>query len=385
MPEYFAFSLSFAIATYAAMVGMGGGSVLVPILMVVFHDRIEVVAATSLLVVFFASLSGSLANFRARRIDYLSTAVLLVPALIAGYLAPMATAYIPRVVFGPVFALALAAGGVKLLRHRETVSLSELEADEESPTGPKSGFHRRIVDAEGRAYEYAYSAPVGMAVNAAIAFLSNLLGIGGGVLRVPAFMKLLRFPSGIATATSQFIILLVSAAGVAAHVRAGNVQMPAVGGAAGYVWLAAIGVLVVSAVWQPRPGGASRWLLGGLGVVAMLGMALPVLTGAVGGTLADHGMTIPLLVLGGILGGQVGARVGAEIHAATSITTGAWLRGKLGFPWLHASNVPVVLRRFITAGTPQLLMQRLLALGLVAMGAWVMFSTAGPVIVPHLR
>ncbi len=384
MPEYFAFSLSFAIATYAAMVGMGGGSVLVPILMVVFHDRIEVVAATSLLVVFFASLSGSLANFRARRIDYLSTAVLLVPALIAGYLAPMATAYIPRIVFGPVFALALAAGGFKLLRHRESVSLSELEAD--ATDAPKtSGFRRRIVDAEGRAYEYAYSAPVGMAANAGIAFLSNLLGIGGGVLRVPAFMKLLRFPSGIATATSQFMILLVSAAGVAAHVRAGNVQLPALGGSPGYVWLSALGVLVVSAVWQPRPGGAGRWLLGGLALVAVVGMVAPVLTGAVGGTLAEHPLTIPLLVLGGILGGQVGARIGAEIHAATSITTGAWLRARLGFPWLHASNVPIALRRFITAGTPQLLMQRILALGLVAMGAWVMFSTAGPAILPHLR
>ncbi|MEO2003863.1 MAG: hypothetical protein ABGY41_07160, partial [Candidatus Poribacteria bacterium] len=105
----------------------------------------------------------------------------------------------------------------------------------------------------------------------------------------------------------------------------------------------------------------------------------------VGGTLAQHPLTIPLLVLGGILGGQVGARVGAEIHAATSVTTGFWLRSKLGFSWLHASNVPVVLRRYLTAGTPQLLMQRLLALGLVAMGAWVMYSTAAPAILPALR
>lgn len=385
MPEYFAFSLSFAIATYAAMVGMGGGSVLVPVLMVVFHDRIEVVAATSLLVVFSASLSGSLSNLRARRIDYLSTAVLLGPALVAGYFAPLATARIPKIVFGPVFALALAAGGVKLLRHREPVSMGELEADDPTDGAPRSGFRRRIVDAEGRAYEYAYSAPVGMAVNAGIAFLSNLLGIGGGVLRVPAFMKLLRFPAGIATATSQFMILLVAGAGVVAHVRVGNVQAPTFGGASGYVWLGALAALALSALWQPRPGGAGRWLLGTLGIVAAAGLLLPVLTGAVGGTLAEHPLTIPLLVLGGILGGQVGARVGAEIHAATSVTTGFWLRSKLGWSWLHASNVPVVLQRFITAGTPQLLMQRILALGLVAMGAWVMYSTAAPAVLPRLR
>ena len=385
MPEYFAFSLSFAIATYAAMVGMGGGSVLVPILMVVFHDRIEVVAATSLLVVFSASLSGSLANFRARRIDYVSTAVLLGPALIAGYFAPLATAHIPKIVFGPVFALALAAGGIKLLRHREQVSLADLDSSEATGETASPGFRRRIVDAEGRAYEYSYSAPVGMAVNAGIAFLSNLLGIGGGVLRVPAFMKLLRFPSGIATATSQFMILLVSAAGVVAHVRAGNVQAPALGGATGYVWLAAAAVLALSTVWRPRLVGAGPWLLGAFAAIAVAGLVLPVLTGAVGGTLAEHPLTIPLLVLGGILGGQVGARVGAEIHGATTITTGHWLRSKLGAPWLHASNVPVVLRPYLTAGTPQLLMQRILALGLVAMGMWGMYSTAAPAVLPQLR
>lgn len=274
---------------------------------------------------------------------------------------------------------------MKLLRHREPVSLSELEADDPTASAPKSGFRRRLVDADGRAYEYSYSAPVGMAVNAGIAFLSNLLGIGGGVLRVPAFMKLLRFPAGIATATSQFMILLVSGAGVVAHLRAGNVQPPAFVGGSGYVWIAAAVALALSAVWRPSPGRAGRWLLGGLAVMAMVGLIAPVLTGAVGGTLAQHPLTIPLLVLGGILGGQVGARVGAEIHAATSVTTGFWLRSKLGFSWLHASNVPVVLRRYLTAGTPQLLMQRLLALGLVAMGAWVMYSTAAPAILPALR
>ena len=68
-----------------------------------------------------------------------------------------------------------------------------------------------------------------------VGILSSLLGIGGGIIHVPAMLYLLGFPVHIATATSHFVLAGSSFFGSISHFTAGDVLILSaiiVGGAA---------------------------------------------------------------------------------------------------------------------------------------------------------
>lgn len=54
-----------------------------------------------------------------------------------------------------------------------------------------------------------------------VGFLSSVLGIGGGILHVPALIHILNSPVHIATATSHFVLAVTALAGTGAHVYSG--------------------------------------------------------------------------------------------------------------------------------------------------------------------
>ena len=72
-----------------------------------------------------------------------------------------------------------------------------------------------MTDATGATYPLCYSLPLGMGLSLLIGLFSSVAGIGGGVIHVPVMTSLLGFPVHIATATSQFVLIFTSLAGVA--------------------------------------------------------------------------------------------------------------------------------------------------------------------------
>lgn len=49
-----------------------------------------------------------------------------------------------------------------------------------------------------------------------------MLGIGGGIIHVPALIRLLNFPVHIATATSHFILVIMALTGTIVHIVMGS-------------------------------------------------------------------------------------------------------------------------------------------------------------------
>ena len=77
-------------------------------------------------------------------------------------------------------------------------------------------------------------------VGLAVGLLSGFMGVGGGILAVPAFTLLLGMPQQLAQGTSLAVILLTAPAGAIEHARHGNlvwrlVPMLAVGASIGAV------------------------------------------------------------------------------------------------------------------------------------------------------
>ena len=65
---------------------------------------------------------------------------------------------------------------------------------------------------------------LGITISIAVGFISSFLGIGGGIIHVPALSGLLGFPIHIATATSHFILAIVTFVGVVVHMIAGTLR-----------------------------------------------------------------------------------------------------------------------------------------------------------------
>lgn len=55
--------------------------------------------------------------------------------------------------------------------------------------------------------------------------LSGLMGVGGGIIIVPALMRFMRFPIHAAIGTSLAVIVPTAVAGAMSHYRAGNVDL----------------------------------------------------------------------------------------------------------------------------------------------------------------
>ncbi|MEK7848058.1 MAG: TSUP family transporter, partial [Chloroflexota bacterium] len=55
-----------------------------------------------------------------------------------------------------------------------------------------------------------------------VGMIGGLLGLGGGIMHVPALTQLLGFPIHIATATSHFVVAITTLAAVITHIISGT-------------------------------------------------------------------------------------------------------------------------------------------------------------------
>lgn len=183
-----------------------------------FPDKeAQTITAMSLLVVCFNAMSGSVAYARQKRIDYRSGfwfAAGTFPGAIAG---AIVVGFIPRRMFDAIFAIVLAAIGTYLLLRSNTTAIV-------SPVTGRGVVRRRMRDAQGNTFFYSFKLPLGVGLSVFIGFLSSLLGIGGGVIHVPVMATVLHFPIHIAAATSQFVLMFMSAEGTAVHIISGTLQ-----------------------------------------------------------------------------------------------------------------------------------------------------------------
>ncbi|MBI5832004.1 MAG: sulfite exporter TauE/SafE family protein [Armatimonadetes bacterium] len=208
--------VGFVVGTYGTMIGAGGGFLLVPLLLLAFpKDNPETITSIALAVVFFNATSGSVAYARKGRVDFRSGLIFAAATVPGSILGALATKYVPRHAFDLLFgALLLAMGGYLIVRPGPRQATGEHPHD-----GP--GYPRTVVEVDGTTHHFAYSLPLGIGLSVVVGFVSSLLGIGGGIIHVPALSGLLNFPVHIATATSHFVLAIMALTGTLVHVATG--------------------------------------------------------------------------------------------------------------------------------------------------------------------
>jgi uncharacterized protein len=206
--------LGFAVGTYGTIIGLGGGFVLVPVLLLLYPDyEPERVTAVSLAVVCASTISGSIAYARQRRIDYV-TGLIFAAASAPGVIAGV---FLVNRLPERAFTLALAV----LLLGMAGLALRGPPRGVRPPLRGRGVIVRELDAPEGK-YRYGYTLWQGILLSLAVGLVSSLFGIGGGAIHVPAMISLLHVPVQFAVATSQFILAFMSGGGTIIHLANGT-------------------------------------------------------------------------------------------------------------------------------------------------------------------
>jgi uncharacterized membrane protein YfcA len=191
--------IGFLVGTYGTIIGAGGGFILVPLLVFLFpQDGPSLVTAASLAIIFVNATSGTIAYAVQKRISY-RTGIFFAAATIPGaLLGSFLTRFIPKRVFGVVFGCLLVAAAIVLAVTRSA---------HRSSAGPAQAPRLR-----------SSQLVLGMGLSLLVGIFSSLVGIGGGIIHVPVLTSVFGFPLHAATATSHFVLVFTTLAGVMEHV-----------------------------------------------------------------------------------------------------------------------------------------------------------------------
>lgn len=181
-----------------------------PILLFLYPDESPAaITSITLTVAFFNALSGSIAYSRLKRIDFRSGLLFALTAVPGAIIGAFIVNYLNRSVFQYVFGAVLLIISIYLLvRPRKKVTSGILL---------KWQTTRQITDGQQNVYSYSYNLPLGMTIAFFVGVISSLLGIGGGIIHVPALTQILGFPAHIATATSHFVVALTTFSAINTH------------------------------------------------------------------------------------------------------------------------------------------------------------------------
>jgi Predicted permeases len=210
--------LGFLVGTFGTLIGAGGGFILVPILLLVYPDKSpDTITSMSLAVVLVNALSGSFAYSKMKRIDYKSGIMFAIATIPGSILGSITTSYIPRNIFNGIFGVLLVAASIFLMVRTKVEKNQNI-------SGKANYVTRTIEDTEGNQYTYSFNPVLGVVLSIFVGYLSSFLGIGGGIIHVPALVHLLNFPVHIATATSHFILAVMALSGTSVHIASGVLE-----------------------------------------------------------------------------------------------------------------------------------------------------------------
>lgn len=221
---YLLIVIGFVIGTLGTLIGAGGGFILVPILIIIRPDFApEVITAISMVVVACNAISGSIAYMTSKKVDYKAGIIFAICTIPGSILGVLTTEIIPRGIFDIIFGIIMLALASFLFFHG-----GEKESAKRPVPAHKGWVQQHLTDKWGEHYDYAYNLRLGMLLSVFVGYFSPLLGIGGGIIHVPAMSEWLLFPVHIATATSHFILAIMSTVSVIVHYLQGNYNNPLV-------------------------------------------------------------------------------------------------------------------------------------------------------------
>ncbi len=196
------------VGTISALLGLGGGILLVPALTTLFHLPIRTAVGTSLVGIIATSAGVAVAAPRNRsgdtglafRLEVATTAGAIVGSILAGIVSErlIETLFAVVALFTAVY-IPLKA------RHKNNLNTGKTED---------------LFTANYHATHW----PIGLSMTVIAGAFSGLLGVSGGFIKVPVMYSIMEVPLGIATATSSIMVGITAAASVFIYYIRGDIH-----------------------------------------------------------------------------------------------------------------------------------------------------------------
>jgi uncharacterized protein len=217
------FVIPAAASALGGVLGMASGIFIVPILTIFGHVEIHRAIGTSIVSVIACSCGGAGPFLRSWPDQYTARLVLETATTMGALAGVLLVGIVPVSYLYFVFDAILFVSHQMLARRRGPVLASALS--EASHWRDALGLNSSYPDRElGREVLYrVHRVPLGMMLVYGVGLISALLGIGGGVLKIPGMDTIMRLPIKVSSATSNFMIGVTAAASAGVYFLRGSI------------------------------------------------------------------------------------------------------------------------------------------------------------------
>jgi uncharacterized membrane protein YfcA len=203
-----------------SLLGVGGGVILVPILTLLLGVPIRGAIAASLVSVIATASASSTVNLEKGLLNIRLGLVLEVATSVGGLGGGLAAALLTQRQLFLIFAATMALMGiVMIIRSKKRNVIANPDAE--------PGLLGGTVSEGSTTYVYRVKRlPLGLVSSLLAGALSGLLGVGGGIVKVPVLNSFCGIPIRVAAATSAFMIGVTAAASSFVYFGRGDVILP---------------------------------------------------------------------------------------------------------------------------------------------------------------
>lgn len=200
MMKNFWISLAIGLAAggFGGLIGVGGGIIMIPLMVGILKLSQHQAHGTSLVALVFTGLGGALIYGLHREIDFMAAGTLTITAMITAGIGARYANALPGWTLRRAFGVFL-IGCALLLASK--------------PYLPGVGGHHPV---------YIHII-IYLVTGLATGFLSGMMGVGGGVIMIPAMVLLAGFGQHAAQGTALAVMVPVGVTGALTHFKMGNV------------------------------------------------------------------------------------------------------------------------------------------------------------------
>ena len=203
-----------------SLTGLGGGVVIVPVLTVIFHVDIHYAIGASLVSVIATSSGAAAAYVREGYSNIRIGMFLEIATTLGAILGAWLTTRVPTHAIGIIFGVVLlysAYASIRMKEHAHATGKPDALAQ-------RLRMHGTLPTDSGPQPYTAQRVPAGFSLMFLAGSLSGLLGIGSGAVKVLAMDQAMRLPFKVSTTTSNFMIGVTAAASAGIYLSRGYIS-----------------------------------------------------------------------------------------------------------------------------------------------------------------
>lgn len=197
-----------AAGLFGSMLGLGGGVFMVPIFTLFLGVDAKLAIAASAIAVVTNSVVGSTVHLRSRFTNVRLAMLLQVPTAAGAVIGALFAVRAPERILDGIFGAVLAYAAVSMLLKRRLTYVDT--SNDPDPMQLKASYYdpaarKQITYVPRHLYR-------GMTISSGAGVLSGLLGVGGGVIQVPAMNLVMSIPVKAAAGTSAVMVGMTAVA-----------------------------------------------------------------------------------------------------------------------------------------------------------------------------